>query len=496
MPSVNTSFAKLGRDTSLYALVFGLQRLVGFAMLPVYTRHLRPADYGAMQLLDMAVDVAAILFTAGMSSGVQRLLIRAPDEEMRGRVISTAYVVEVGLSLVGALLMLGFAPQLQQLSHGGVATVRLVQIAAVNFWLSTLLAVPLQVMQSQQRSGLVLLVAASKLLMQVGLNVWLLVIRDMGVIGILYSTMITNALIGGVLAVWMIRTGGTRIDSAVLGDLIRFGLPIQLTTAGEFILTWGDRFFLLQYHGPAEVGLYGLSYQFGFLLGQVSGQPFLSAWNPHRHQIALEDPASRDVRFARGFLYFNLFVITVAVGICCLVRPMLGIMAPLEFQAAVRLVPVIVLAYVVQWWIYAVGFGLEVTARTVELAKASAITVVVVVTLYWALIPDYGAAGAAAATLISFVLRFLLVFRRAQQVYPVRYDWRPALQLVVIGGTTVGAVIWFATGGIVADLLIGLTGVGAYLVAAWRFVLDGEQRQALLLAVREPRKLTAALASE
>ncbi len=46
-------------------------------MLPVYTRFLTPADYGILQLLSMVTDVAAILFTAGMSSGVQRFFFKA-----------------------------------------------------------------------------------------------------------------------------------------------------------------------------------------------------------------------------------------------------------------------------------------------------------------------------------------------------------------------------------------------------------------------------------
>jgi O-antigen/teichoic acid export membrane protein len=71
-PSGSASFRRLGRETAIYGLGVLLGRAVSFLMLPVYTRFLTPADYGIIQLLDLTVDVAAIFFTAGASSGVQR----------------------------------------------------------------------------------------------------------------------------------------------------------------------------------------------------------------------------------------------------------------------------------------------------------------------------------------------------------------------------------------------------------------------------------------
>src|SRR5690348_1170932 len=57
-----TSFRTLGSGALLYAISSVLSRAVGFVMLPVYTRHLTPADYGIIQLLDMTIDIAGMLF--------------------------------------------------------------------------------------------------------------------------------------------------------------------------------------------------------------------------------------------------------------------------------------------------------------------------------------------------------------------------------------------------------------------------------------------------
>jgi len=48
-----------------------------------------------------------------------------------------------------------------------------------------------------------------------------------------------------------------------------------------------------------------------------------------------------------------------------------------------------------------------------------------------ALIPPYGMIGAAVATLVSYVVMFLGMTVRAQQVFPVPYQWRRITTVVV-----------------------------------------------------------------
>jgi hypothetical protein len=40
----------------------------------------------------------------------------------------------------------------------------------------------------------------------------------------------------------------------------------------------------------------------------------VSAWNPHRHQLVPLPDAERDRRYDQGFFYFNLLLLTVAMG--------------------------------------------------------------------------------------------------------------------------------------------------------------------------------------
>jgi O-antigen/teichoic acid export membrane protein len=273
-------------------------------------------------------------------------------------------------------------------------------------------------------------------------------------------------------------------------DLRRFGVPYQITTAAAFILTFGDRFFLAHYRGPAEVGLYGIAYQFGFLLYMLGGDPFLTAWAPQRFEMVSHSREERDESYARGFLYFNLLLMTAAIGIVVFVRPAIGMLTTSDYHSAALLVPTIVAAYVFQSWGNAVKFGIDVAERTTLYTAASWIATAVVLVGYAVLIPPYGGFGAAVATLVAFAVRFAFTFYWSQKVWPVTYLWRRSILLTVIAvAVSLPAVVLPVTRTL-SQFGLGVALTLIYAALTWQFVLDDTHRSGLLEVLRA-RKLTA-----
>jgi O-antigen/teichoic acid export membrane protein len=388
------SLRSLARNTAFYGIVIVLSRAVSFIMLPVYTKFLTPDDYGVLQLLDMTVDIAAILLVAGMSAGMQRFWFKATTEAERNSIVVTTFVLEVGLSLAGAALLWVLAPLLWLHALEGAGSPLLIRVAAANFTLGVLSAVPLLLLQTEKRVFPYAVAMLARLALQLGLNVLFVVGFRWGVLGILASTLIANVVLGTALAAWLLRRTGLQVRASVLRDLRRFGVPYQISTAGSFILTFGDRFFLQASRTIAEVGLYGLAYQFGFLLAQLSAAPFLSAWDPHRYELVNEAAERRDARYSAGLFYFSFVILTLGVGIALFIRPTLRLMTSPAFWSAADMVPLVLLAYVLQSWTFAVKFGIDVSEQTRYYTYATWASVVVTVALYAALIPRFGGHGA------------------------------------------------------------------------------------------------------
>jgi O-antigen/teichoic acid export membrane protein len=245
------------------------------------------------------------------------------------------------------------------------------------------------------------------------------------------------------------------------------------------VLTFGDRFFLQPSRGLAAVGIYSFAYQFGFLMYSAAITPFSQAWTPRRYELVTEPRPLRDRLYRSGLMNLTLLGVTGCVGIALFVHPMLRIMSKADYLPAADLVPIILVAYLVQGWWTEVQFGINVSEQTRYLTYAVWISVAVVLVLYATLIPVFGAYGAAIATLVAFVVRFGLTYRFSQRLWVVDYDWKRPLALVALGLITVIPSYFLRLDGLYAEVGTMCALFAAYSAVVWTKIMDVDERRAI-----------------
>lgn len=482
-PPPNTSTRRLGRDALIYALAFVLQRAASFVMLPVYTRYFSTEDYGVLQLLQTSLDVASILFSAGITAGLHRFYFRSEDREHRNAVVAGSFRLLLGMNMAGAVALYVASPLIASGLLGGRPNWPLVCIAGTSFMLDALLTVPLLYLQAEQRSFHYALGSLARLIVQLTLNIVFVVGFDTGVVGILWSTLITHLTLGVGLAVWMLRRTGWAAPKALRRELFRFGLPYRVTAAGAFVLTYGDRFFLEDAHGLGEVGVYSLAYQFGFLLMSLGPGPFHLAWDPQRFQLAQRPLEEREPLYQSGFFFFSVLVLTLAVGIALFVRPLLTVMSAPEFHRAADLVPFVMAAFVCQSFGEVMDFGIQVSGKTIWTSVATWVAVVVTLIAYALLVPPYAGLGAALATFAGFSVRWILYRRFAQRLFPIDYKVSRAFGLIVLAAAVVGSAFWVRPQGFFPEVAVATAGSLVFIGLTFALVMRRDERRVLLAYV-------------
>ena len=73
--------------TATYAIGNVARRLVGFAMLPIYTRFLTPADYGVIGLLTFALALFEPVFGARLGRAIPKFYFETMNARHRRAVI-------------------------------------------------------------------------------------------------------------------------------------------------------------------------------------------------------------------------------------------------------------------------------------------------------------------------------------------------------------------------------------------------------------------------
>jgi O-antigen/teichoic acid export membrane protein len=477
--------AALGGHTAMFFLVTLLTKAVSFVMLPVYTRYLTPANYGAIELIELTFDVLTMVAGSRLIGGVFRHYYKAESDRDRNSVVATgALLIFGGYAVVGMAAFAAALP-LARLALGDPKYVGLVRIGALALGSQALGSIPPSLFRLRGRFQSVVATQVARLAMQVGLNVLFLVHYRLGPNGIFLSTLIANLTVGGAMMVVILREVGIHYSRRVARELYRFGAPLIVMQAATFILTFGDRYFLRAAPSAGagaeqrlgSVGIYTMAYSFAFAFGVLTQTPFALVWEPKRFEIAARP--DRDAIFSRVFVYYNVAALVAALAVAMFVHDFLHLIATPPFFGAGDVVPLLLIATMLGGWSSAQEIGILMSERTGFLAGANWIAAGVTLAAYATLIPRLAAWGAAIATVIGYAVRYGCTYGFSQRLWPVRYNWRPVWHLVALTFGTYGLSRLIPAGPLIYALPARMALFIVFLVVVWRSsVLTPQDRAA------------------
>ena len=89
--SVARNLARIGRQSAIYGAGSIAATLLGIVLLPLYTRHLTPAQFGDAELGLRIVLAIAIIARLGLVNSFFRFFFDSDDDARRRRVFQTAF---------------------------------------------------------------------------------------------------------------------------------------------------------------------------------------------------------------------------------------------------------------------------------------------------------------------------------------------------------------------------------------------------------------------
>jgi O-antigen/teichoic acid export membrane protein len=476
---MTSEIKKIGKDGIIYGIGIVVSRAASLVMLPIYTRYLTPSDYGAAELLTTSIDVIGMIVGLGIIGAIFKCYADVETLDEKRKVISTSLLMLMVLTLAAMLLGIAFAEPIAGLVFGDRTYSKYFHVIFVTYFVQQgLVSVPLMYIRAIDRPKLFVLIGVIKLAIQIILNLYFLEVLELGLMGILLSSLIGEAIIGGYLLVYSVRHIGFRFSRVYAESIIKLGHPLVITSLSSFVLLYSDRYFLRSYFDLNTLGIYALAYKFGFLLAVLAVVPFQSAWEPQRYRIAKQENGK--TVFKRVFLYFNIVVISISVSIVLFVGDVIKIIATPAFWPAVGLVPFVVINAVLQSWTFFCDYGLYHAHRTGRIASSSVIAAAIVVVLNFVLIPVWGVYGAVLATFGAFLVRFGMLFTGSQSYFPIDYGWSKVISLLLLAVFAYLVRSSFGINGIIVSILIdGLT-LFAFLVSTYYMILAKSERATII----------------
>jgi len=416
-------------------------KMIGFLMIPIYTRFLSTEEYGTLELLDLTSYVIGLLLAMGVAQSVVRLYHDHEDQVKRNRVVSVAMITLWIASAFAAVWLFLFARDISQLVFKSPDYNHLFQLIFVTMILNLNNEIPLNLLLIKEKSVLYNIINLVRLAINLILNILFIVHLHMGVEGILLGGLITSAVTGAFLTIFTIRQIGLSFSLDTLRDMLTYGFPLIWSWLGMFVVNFGDRFIIQRHLGESLVGIYSLSYKFGMLPNFLVLTPFMLIWGPKRFEIAKLPDAKRTYSYVFTYFLFVQFLLGLVVSVS--IRDVIWVVSHPDYHSAYMYVPVIILSYIL-WGCYAyTQIGILLEKRTKYLAYASAIGAAVNVGVNLLLIPELKLWGASIATLLTFAVIFVYVYTRSQKLYTIRY------QLTRVSKMFLSAIILFVIAGLV-----------------------------------------------
>jgi O-antigen/teichoic acid export membrane protein len=422
--------------------------MISFLMIPFYTHFLSPGEYGTIELLDLLVGITGIFTGIGINRAIYRYYHLYQDVHDKHLMVSSALAFTAVKSLAVALpAVFVFSELLSRLVFSDTAYQRYIQLMFVSYVFSSLTSFgasyALMMKQSYRYVGIML----TEVMLGLILNIYLIGFLKIGILGFIYSGLITHFVVS-LTYVWLtMRQVGFAVSTAKIKDLVVFGAPLISQSVGIFIINYGDRFFLKHYSDLTTVGIYALGYKLGIALHLVVGVSFFQIWETKMYE--LEKLESGKESHARMYTYYSFVMVFCLLGMGLFTKEVVSIIADLRYYQAHVIVPWIGLAY----WLLGSGnffqIGLLLRQGTRTIGVIMLVTTIVTIGLYFVLIKYFAMWGAVVATLLSMGLMAGLYYWQSQRRYRIDYEFRRIAKLITVGVLlylpslfSVGPMIW------------------------------------------------------
>lgn len=422
--------SKLGRHSSHYLLGrIGLLAL-GFVSFPLFTRLFSVAEYGEMNLVLKIVLCFVVFSKLGIQNSVVRFYeesVQKGDSSSAQRYYSTLLFGAVGVSVFASFFFIAavwlLPATLVPRNVRGALSICALLILIRGQW--SILSGFLQA-EGRTRTYNVLDVsikAGSIIFICMLLFAW-----QRSVLAFFLGTIVVEAVITlGVIAKLLRRNvlHWNAFDWGFFQPVLAFGFPLVAYEIASVILDSGDRFLIQNYLGAEQLGYYSAAYNLS-AYAQISLMvPINLALIPIYMSLWVNKGKLETQAFLRRSL--DLFLL-IAVGMCCIVtlvsHDLIVFLASKKFEDSYKLLPILIVGLFIYSTHIFLTAGLLIHKKTFLMARQVIYAMCLNIGLNILLLPRIGLAGAAWATLVSYVFLIALMASASFPLLPVGIDYK------------------------------------------------------------------------
>ncbi len=443
---------RLFGNTVIFTVGKFVSKMLVFLMMPLYTACLSEAQYSTADLITQLANLLIPLACLGIAEGLFR---NAAAKEGDKEAFFSSGMAILAISSAGFLLL---SPLLLLLEYfASYVWLIVIFVLCSNFH-----SVCAQYVCAIGRTKTFAFQGILNTALNIGFNLLFLLGFGMKIEGYVLSVVCADFVTTLVLIVYcrLWRAFSfKKISKKIMGEMLRFSLPLIPTTVFWWITGVSDRYLVARMRSDAENGLYAAAYKIPTLLTYMVSV-FNEAWRLSAVKESDDPDACADF-FGKVFRYYVAIVFVGGAGLIAFAKVASVLLFADSYYQAWLYVPILVLATVFTSFDSFLATAYFTKKKTMVSFYTSMVGAIfnIVLNLIW--IPSWGAVGASVATFVSYFAVFVL--RAATMHRFIRFNLqipRIAINTVLLGGMTVIMMtepyLWQLYIGLLAVAVVGL----------------------------------------
>ena len=349
------------KDASLYSISSVLARGLSFITVPIFTRILSPADYGALDLLSYFAVFFPLIFGLALDQGVARYYVASKDSVEKKATASSVLIYTVIALLIVVLSAMPFSEILARDWLGGQVDSSTVRMVFAYVWVHSVFLVLNNQLRYMFLAKKYAACNIGNTVVSMGFSIWFVAFRDMGVYGFFLAQTIGQSCFAALSFYYSRESYALIFDWSIFNRLLKYSLPLVPSTVAFLGMQYVDRYTINELRTLQEVGLYGIGARLASLVNLFLNG-FHSAWYPMVMKTYQEEGAI--TKFRTVFNYYVFVTCSILVVISLFSEEILLLLTTNVFSEGYIVVPLLISSAILSSIGNYFSFGIQIKERS------------------------------------------------------------------------------------------------------------------------------------
>jgi O-antigen/teichoic acid export membrane protein len=398
----------------------------------MYTRFLTPNDYGVLEGVTMATHITGVVVTLSLAKALSRFYFESKEKSWKKKVIATTYVTYFSAAVACSPFLYIIGSPISCLLFGSEQYSYFFKLSFGHLVAGGFLDIGLMYLRLEKKPKIFISITITRLFCLIALNIYFVVFIKMGVVGILYSSVIVACVYALVITGWILLQTGMKISIRLSWELLKYAFPMVPSKFANDIVKQSDKYFVLQMLSAGDLGIYSLALKLGNSLHYFLTIPFNMAFIPRRFEIMKRTDAKEVYR--KIFTYYIFLVGYVGLALSVLIPEVLTVMVTPAFMRAGEYVPIVVFSIILLGSHSHFDFGILYAKQTKYLAYISMTCALLQLSLNYTLVRWHGILGALEASIITLGCESAMLYAIGGRFYEIDYEFKRICGFLLAAG--------------------------------------------------------------